>query len=206
MKLIYEEPYSAGGRFQISEGPDGLLGMSVTGAIGVDDQNNIGAKVRPSLVETYRALFAGKADVPSRVSDLEARFQEQYRASMAATANVGSSITKSEADFDNTTCKTFNINGTNYYTVLPYCTYAAATYAVLSPLAFSTGNVSFFWNDGPRNLKHYNSGTGTAYSNVQPYHWGWNYWNGTFSGAFVEVYDPNYPNNLSNLGVTIHKP
>src|SRR5512145_646498 len=130
--VVFSQQYSDTGSLTVFESADGQLSVSVTGAIGGDDDQLGGAAViQPTLVDTFKMLTGSSdSEVPSDLRALSVRHVRQQASALTQAKAAGDPTPPSvedqaaEAtpkDFYSQVCKTF-FEGSNYYTPIS-CAY-----------------------------------------------------------------------------------
>lgn len=220
LKVAFAANYSEKGTLTVYEDKDGKLTVSVSGAIGEDDDVKGGAALdRATLADTYRALKGDDATIPAELQALSDRYSKQLDAAreeakqlnrpetpaQSVDAEAATGLTK---DFWSQACITFwdYLGGTfKYYPTSCVLTNCPNNTTYCYQTDFNAQMVqadrSYAWNATPSTAYHYMSTGGGSSIQIPAYRWTWNTF--AFSGVSRPVlYSPA---TSGQLGLTVHQ-
>ena len=221
--VVFSQHYSDTGSLTVFESADGQLSVSVTGAIGGDDDQLGGAAViQPTLVDTFKMLTGSSdSEVPSDLRALSVRHVRQQASALAHAKAAGDPAPPSvedqaadgtPKDFYSQVCKTF-VEGSDYYTPIS-CAYVnscaipnsgPACFVRVTGATMRAMDRSYAWNNTKWSALHglmYAYINGSSPRTLTPYTWSWTQW-GIIGTAYP--YLSSSPNDAAgNIGVTVH--
>jgi len=206
--VLFDEKYSNDGHFQVRQGADGILSLSVSGRIGEDDPATIRGRLHhTSLLDTYRALKPEVSSPPARLVELEALFTQQLAQVAAQTpANRPSPLEqpKSLSGFLAATCKVVGpINGEYYQPI--ECDYKDNVKSIATSNKYFPGWLSFAWNQSADYSMTVPSGLVNDWRSIvwlKPWTYTYQIWLG--GGYYQSVFLGTHSGTTGNLGLTIH--
>ena len=220
LKVAFTTNYSEKGTFTVYEDNEGKLTVSVSGAIGEDDDVKGGAAIdRATLADTYRALKGDDAPVPAELQALSDRYTKQLDAAREEAKQlnrpepVAQSVDEAAAsgltkDFWSQACITFwDYNGGNYKYSPTSCVLVDCpnntTYCYQTDFnaRMVQADRSYGWNATPSTAYHYMSTGGGGSIQIPAMRWTWNRF--SFTGVSRPVlYSPA---TSGQLGLTVHE-
>ena len=207
-QVIFEEPYSATGRFRIIRFATGKLAVSVTGAIGKDDPKEVGKLLSHSVVKMYRALRPDQPVVPEILTALDERLSAVPKVDRPKPSAPPVSAFPGEIDdipecFD-TVCHTFysGVCGTPAHCVCGNGPQGISSVCIPSYInvTYYPEDYSFYYNDSPSAGNHWLTGFPESVIYVGD-GWGYNRWEDYFGKPCLALWSGG-----GTLGVTVHKP
>jgi hypothetical protein len=137
-KVVYSTQFSQKGTLTIYEGEQGQLNLSVTGAIGEDDEAAVSSALdQPTLIETVRQLKGDSAELSPNLKELSDRLAIQVAAARAEARTLAAEQPAQESvdlqaaeattkDFYSDNCKVYwDFNGGNYKYTPIFCQLAS---------------------------------------------------------------------------------
>lgn len=201
--LVFEELFSDTGRIQIFENSEGILDVTVSGRIGVDDHAELTKKLRPSLVEMYQ-LLKPEAAVPEQLFGFDEQLAEQVaRGGGDADRAADVAQPKDAIAFIDALCKQHPWGANTLVTNT--CRYKTGVAQVCTDATYDPNDLSNGWNETPYSTFTWKSDlTNPAdFRWINPWTFWWNSWGGGGSNKTIclAIHGSGV---TGNLGITHH--
>ena len=179
--VLFEDAYSETGALIVAQDANGVLSVTLRGAIGVDDERVAElAHSQESLEDAYLVLHPEAREAPAQLHDLtEALRLQRARAMLASPAGAFAFepsdlvLDKDLAGFYSNACQPSSGGFSGYEP--NFCTYKANVNRVCTSSTVATRDKSVGWNETPYAATH--SLSASTWKPVIPaWNWYWTEW------------------------------